>query len=132
MRGKQILRVFKYSLIILISASVPGCGNIDFSTCDHTTAPANVVTTPGDSRVTLAWDSTPDVSYYIVFMREQSGVSPSSYDVLTSTLTDTSFTFWNLTNGKTYYFMVVAYDCNEYKTTLYGHQSTEVSATPST
>ena len=77
--------------------------------------------TAGDGQVTLEWNAVDGATKYAVAIYEN-----SKYTVLTDTLTGTTYTANNLTNGKEYKFLVQSY------TSKWSSTSTKylVSATP--
>ena len=87
------------------------------------TAPQNFTATPAHQSVTLSWDVVPGATAYKV----KRGNSPGSYSNTqnVSGATTSSYTWNSLSNGTTYYFVVLATD-----NAGDGPNSTEASATP--
>ncbi len=84
----------------------------------------------GDGSVSVYWDAIPGATSYSVYMASQMGVSSANYSTLpagnvVSGIVDIFYTFTGLTNGVTYYFVVVGTDG-----TNVTPDSLEVSATP--
>ncbi|HKW16606.1 MAG TPA: glycoside hydrolase family 44 protein [Terriglobales bacterium] len=84
-------------------------------------APTNVVATPGSQQVALTWTASSGATSYAVSRSTTSGGPYSSL----ATANTNSYTDAGVTNGTTYYYVVVAVNS-------YGKSgsSTEVSATP--
>ena len=83
--------------------------------------PTNLIATPGNGQVALSWSaSTNAEGYYISY----STISGGPYGNGEAT-TATGYTVLGLVNGKTYYFVVSAYNSEGV-----GNISNEVSATP--
>lgn len=82
---------------------------------EHTTTPELVATKPdpvtgltvteGNRYLTLDWNAVADISGYMIYIGESDGL----YGVPVRTV-DTTHTFENLQNGKTYYVAVSSYD----------------------
>lgn len=70
-------------------------------------APANVVATPGNGRVTLTWTASPNAVTYRVYSGASQGAEGAT--AVTSS-NGTSALVTGLTNGSTYYFIVKAFD----------------------
>lgn len=92
-------------------------------------APTNVTATPGDGEVTISWDSVPGATSYNIYWAKSTGVSKTNYEGKIEDIKDitkTSYTHTGLTNGTTYYYVVIAENS-------YGESgdSAEISATPS-
>ena len=92
--------------------------------------PANLQASVGDGSVDLTWDTVSDADVYHLYMAEVSGVTASNYAELVGGMvhTDISTNYYShtgLTNGTTYYFVVVAGNSDGNSSI-----STEVSATP--
>ncbi|MBP2633328.1 MAG: hypothetical protein H6Q70_3956 [Firmicutes bacterium] len=85
-------------------------------------APTNLTATAGDSQVTLLWTAVEGATSYIV---KRSITSGGTYETIASGVTDTSYVDTSVTNGTTYYYVVVAVNADgESK------NSNEASATP--
>ena len=92
-------------------------------------APTGVSATPGDARVTLSWNASPepDLLGYDVYRSTSQPVSTEGAPLNGATpLTTTTFTDLGLTNGTAYHYAVVASDTSLNRS---GPSST-VSATP--
>lgn len=87
-------------------------------------APTNLTATAGDSQVTLSWDSVTDATSYTVKRATTSG---GPYTTIASGVTNTSYTDTDVTNGTTYYYVVLAVASG-----TEGADSNEASATPQT
>ena len=85
-------------------------------------APANVVATPHDAKVSLLWGAVPGATSYNV---ERSTAAGGSYQLLVSFHPDTAFEDTAVTNGRTYYYRVSGVNDSGV-----GNPSTPVSATP--
>jgi cellulose 1,4-beta-cellobiosidase len=70
-----------------------------------TSAPANVVATAGNARVTLTWSAVTGAAGYRVFRGENGVWNPAPV----ATTSNTTLTSYNLTNGSMYSFTVAAY-----------------------
>ena len=93
-------------------------------------APVNLQASPGDGRVDLTWDAASGADVYHLYMAEVSGVTASNYSELTggvvrTGISTTSYSYSALTNGTTYYFVVVSGNSEGNSSS-----SAEVSATP--
>jgi formylglycine-generating enzyme required for sulfatase activity len=86
--------------------------------------PTRLTASPSDGEVTLRWDAAQDAEFYNIYFGSSPGVySPTSEDVFRAE--QTSFVHEDLTNGKTYYYVVTAGSfAGE------GNPSNEASATP--
>lgn len=77
---------------------------------DHTAPriPRGVHSVTGDESVRLSWEPSPDydIAGYGVYWNDE----PGGYYERISTTTESNFVVRNLTNGRTYYFAVDAYD----------------------
>jgi fibronectin type 3 domain-containing protein len=87
------------------------------------TAPQNFTATPAHQSVTLTWDVVPGATAYKVKRGTSSGTYTSTQNV--SGATTNSYTWTGLTNGATYYFVVLATD-----SAGDGPNSAQASATP--
>jgi fibronectin type 3 domain-containing protein len=74
------------------------------TTTTRPSAPAILIATAGDTQATLNWAASVGATGYIV----KRGISSGSETTLVSGLTTTNYTNVNLTNGVTYYYVVVA------------------------
>lgn len=83
--------------------------------------PANLRPSPGDGRVSLAWDPVPAADYYSVYI----GTASGSYAPSPATVTEAAYTATGLTNGTPYYFAVTAHNAADTSA-----RSNEASATP--
>ncbi len=92
-------------------------------------APAGVTATAANGRVTLTWNSVTGATSYNLYMASQSGVTKTNYASLTDgaklTGVTSPYAKTGLTNGKTYYFVIVAVNAGGEST-----ESTQASATP--
>ncbi|MFC5468865.1 S-layer homology domain-containing protein [Cohnella suwonensis] len=84
--------------------------------------PANLTAIPGDSQVSLNWNSVAGATYYNIYMGTQSG---EYGDAPAATASGTTYDITGLTNGTAYYFAVKA--GNEGGESAF---SNEASATP--
>lgn len=66
--------------------------------------PANLVAMPGNAEASLVWTPTAGAGYNV----ERSGTSGGPYSTVASGVTATSYIDTGLTNGATYYYVVVA------------------------
>lgn len=87
-------------------------------------APANLQATPGDTKVFLGWDASPeyDVAGYNIY-RSANG---TGFSEISHIYTSTNFTDTGLINDTLYYYIVTAVDY----TLLESDNSTQVSTTP--
>ncbi|QUI20897.1 hypothetical protein HZI73_00600 [Vallitalea pronyensis] len=85
--------------------------------------PINVQVTAGVSKVNLSWDSVPEADSYNI---KRSTTSGSNYTTIATDITTTTYTDIGLTNGTTYYYVVIAKNAAGES-----ENSGEVSATPS-
>ncbi|MFZ2959284.1 MAG: fibronectin type III domain-containing protein [Candidatus Ozemobacteraceae bacterium] len=86
-------------------------------------APVNVIAVAGNAKVTVSWAAVTGATGYRVYWQDSAGVAtPTAQKV---DITGTSFTVPNLTNDKTYYFVVTAK-----VTDLESGKSSEVSKKP--
>ena len=85
-------------------------------------APINLTATAGDSQVTLSWAAVDGATSYIV---KRSTTSGGTYETIASGVTDTSYVDTSVTNGTTYYYVVVAVNADGES-----NNSNEASATP--
>ncbi len=98
--------------------------NSAFATIPTAPAPAGFTVIPSDQQVTLSWETVTGATYYNVYI----SVIAGQFDNATAvSVTDTTYTLQNLTNGTTYYFMVKAKDAAGL-----GLASAELQATPAT
>ncbi|MFC1899862.1 fibronectin type III domain-containing protein, partial [Chloroflexota bacterium] len=92
-------------------------------------APTGLVATYGNAEVDLDWDdnSESDLDGYNIYRSTDSGGSPTPYAKVNGSLVVTSdYTDTGLTNGTTYYYVVVAVDTDAAESSY----SNEDSATP--
>lgn len=85
-------------------------------------SPANLTATAGDAQVGLSWDAVSGATSYTVMRATASG---GPYTAIAAGVTGTSYTDTDVTNGTTYYYVVIAVNGDgdsEY--------SNEASATP--
>ncbi|MDF2565084.1 MAG: hypothetical protein K0Q53_1479 [Massilibacillus sp.] len=78
--------------------------------------------TAGDSKVTLSWTALDGATSYIV---KRSTTSGGAYETIASGVTDINYVDTNVTNGTTYYYVVVAVTADGES-----NNSNEASATP--
>ena len=88
--------------------------------------PTSVVATPGNTQVTLTWMNAVGSYAYNVYRGTAPGVTPQN-GVLVSSTAQTPFTNTGLTNGITYYYVVVSTNPSLPDSAA----SSQVSATPS-
>jgi hypothetical protein len=88
--------------------------------------PENVSTISGNQEVTISWDTVAGATSYSIYMNTSTGVSKTSFTEK-RTVTTTSYTWTDLTNDTTYYYVVTAE--NDYGES---GESSEVSAMPAT
>ncbi|MBP2631260.1 MAG: hypothetical protein H6Q70_1888 [Firmicutes bacterium] len=94
----------------------------DFDPTATVTAPTNLTATAGDSQVILSWTAVDGATSYTV---KRSTTSGGTYETIASGVTDTNYVDTSVTNGTTYYYVVVAVnDKGE------SNNSNEASATP--
>ncbi|MGD1085422.1 MAG: family 78 glycoside hydrolase catalytic domain, partial [Verrucomicrobiota bacterium] len=67
--------------------------------------PPSLAAVPGDAQVSLSWSPAPDATSYVILRGASSGGETT---VLASGFTATNYTDTGLTNGLTYYYVVVA------------------------
>jgi glucosylceramidase len=106
-----------------------GIGNLNWikfnqSTAQVPAAPTNLVATPGNAQASLSWTASSGANSYTV---RRSTTSGGSYSDVATGVTATSYTNTGLTNGTTYYYVVVA--LNAAGTS---GNSNQASATPQT
>ena len=89
-------------------------------------APTGVLTNSGDAWASLSWDHLPYALSYSVYLGNNADLSPGTYQEKITT-TSNLYTFSELTNDQTYYFIVEAH--NHVSTSP---ASAAVNATPST
>jgi fibronectin type 3 domain-containing protein len=85
-------------------------------------APTGLTTTPGNQLVTISWSAVSNATSYNVKYATTSG---GPYLTIAPGISGTSFTQYDLHNGRTYYYVVSANDID-----VEGANSTEGSATP--
>lgn len=85
-------------------------------------APTNLTAATGDTKVTLSWTAVEGATSYIV---KRSTTSGGTYTTIASDVTDTTYVDSNVTNGTTYYYVVVAVTAEGES-----NNSNEASATP--
>ena len=88
-------------------------------------SPKNVSAAAGDQQVTISWDSVLGATSYTIYWSTSTGVSTAYYGGKIEDITETSYTFTNLINGTTYYYVVTAEN-----TFWESGESSEVSAKP--
>ena len=89
-------------------------------------APADFAAVGGDGYVDLSWSAIKGAEGYVVYLYNS---ETNNYDPLT-VVTATKYSHKNLTNGKKYTYMVVAFKNSNGKT-VYGNYSLAASAVPS-
>lgn len=70
-------------------------------------APTNLTATAGNAVVSLSWSASTGATWYVVLRSTTSG---SGYTVISSDLSSTSYSDTTVTNGTTYYYVVLAED----------------------
>jgi len=86
------------------------------------TAPTNLSATSGDAQVSLSWDPVTGTDSYTVKRADTTG---GPYTTVASSITETTYTDTDLTNGITYYYVVSATNSGGESA-----DSNEASATP--
>ena len=121
------------SFVVLAPLLVlPVVGLLGFVGCDQVfgltyvsppmPGPANLIATPGNTKVSLSWDADPDATSYKLKRGVTSGVYTAEFviDAALASYTDTM-----LNNGTTYFYVVTSL-----RATGESSRSDEVSATP--
>lgn len=123
-----LLNLFFFSICLMLNSCGVGSGKKKGAQ-NLPSSPASLTARAGDGFVTLKWDSVTDAVSYNLYMSSVSGVTKGNYTELTDGVKQTSVTSpfkqINLTNGKTYYFIVTAVNNNGES-----DESNEVSETP--
>ena len=86
-------------------------------------APASMTAIAGDRRVTISWRPVPAATRYTLYRDTNPGVRPGLSTAIAES--DSPYVDNGLTNGVTYYYVVIAW-----KNDLQGPPSAEVKATP--
>jgi fibronectin type 3 domain-containing protein len=92
--------------------------------------PRNFSAQPGDGKITLYWDTHPQIQHYNIYIATQSGVTAETYSHLPGSMTVRNITspyvLRGLTNGTTYYLVLTG------ETDAGGESlaTDEISATP--
>jgi hypothetical protein len=90
-----------------------------------TSAPSGLGASAGSEEVTLSWDASPGATNYDI---ERSTSNGGPYTTV-ATVTGTSYTDINLTNGKTYYYVVSALSAPGYTLTAVATDASGLSST---
>ena len=85
-------------------------------------APANLTAAAGDTQVSLTWDSASGATNYTIM---RAAIQGGPYAAIAADVTETAYTDTDVTNGITYYYVVVAVNDDGEST-----YSNEASATP--
>lgn len=121
------LNVLFFSVYLMLN----GCGSFfgGKKSPNLPSSPASLTATAGDGFVTLTWDNVSNAVSYNLYMSSVSGVTKGNYAGLADGMKHSSvispYKHINLTNGKTYYFIVTAVNSSGES-----EDSDEVPATP--
>ena len=96
---------YNYRVKAKLGLLVLNTSNIVTVTPQDLPAPTNFVATPGNARISLAWDAVPGAASYVVWRND-----PVSGWTIYGSPTSRSYVFNSLTNGIRYYFRVNAKD----------------------
>ena len=94
-------------------------------------APTGVLTNSGDAWASLSWDHLPYALSYSVYLGNNADLSPGTYQEKITT-TSNLYTFSELTNDQTYYFIVEAHNHVSTSPTSAAVNVTPSTGTPST
>jgi len=132
------MKRFSSTLLFAGMVFLAACGSGGSSSSDsvsYPSAPVNLVATPGDSQVTMAWDRAEgDNITYIMYMTTQAGITKENYasmpmgpGMMGMKITDVTSpnAQTGLVNGIRYYCVITA--VNEYGES---EESMEMSAVP--
>ncbi|MBI3606973.1 MAG: fibronectin type III domain-containing protein [Nitrospirae bacterium] len=106
--------VLSLNILLLTACGGAGGGDTGSGTTGGTlpAAPAGVAATAGDGQVIISWNPVSGATAYNLYMASVDGVNISNYNALADGMkhpgVTSPFTHTNLTNGKTYYFVVTA------------------------
>ena len=118
------------SAVLLISGCDTSSSSDDSSTSSPPATPTNLQANAGDGSIVVSWSAVDGASSYSLYSATVSGVGPDNYSTLAGgsaqeSISGTSYTYSDLSNGTTYYFVVVASNSDGNSSA-----SAEVSATP--
>ncbi len=118
-RGFRIPFLYSLAAILFLSA---GCGSYSGGNGGGTapTAPTNLVATAANAQVNLTWSASSGATSYYVKRSTTSGT-----EAQIATVSTTSYSDNNVSNGTKYYYVVSAYDSHGQSA-----NSAEVNATP--
>ena len=107
-----------YEHQFLVQAKVGGYWSSDSTallvsgTPEGTTKPGNIQKTETKGAVSLSWDAVPGATKYAVSTKNADG----TYNIRTTSVTDTSYTLTGLTSGVEYPILIQAYVCGHWST----------------
>ena len=107
-----------YEHQFLVQAKVGGYWSSDNTsllvsgTPQGTTKPGNIQATGTKNSIELSWDAVPGATKYAVSTKNADG----TYNIRTTSVTDTFYTLTGLTNGVEYPILVQAYVCGHWNT----------------
>ena len=96
-----------YYVIVAVNAggSSPNSSQVSAQPIGPPAAPTGVTATAGNAQVTLSWTASAGATSYTV---ERATMNGGTYTAIASGVTTTSYTNTGLTNGTTYYYVIVA------------------------
>ena len=116
-------------LVLLLAACASDNSSSSSDSASAPAAPTELTATSGNVKIILTWNVMAGATTYKVYLAEQSGVTKSNYAGLTGgmqvTASSNSYTVSDLTDGATYYIVVMAVNENGESA-----ESTETSAMP--
>ena len=96
-----------YYVVVAVNAggSSPNSSQVSAQPIGPPAAPTGLTATAGNAQVTLSWTASAGATSYTV---ERATANGGTYTAVASGVTTTSYTNTGLTNGTTYYYVVVA------------------------
>jgi len=114
-----------YYVVTAVNSNGESIESNQVSVIPGTLAPTGVSAIAGDKQVTISWDSMPDAISYSIYWSVKPGVTTTNGTEIDGAISP--YTQTGLTNGTTFYYIVVAFYSNGISA-----ESNEVSATPGT